>query len=63
MAGTSVAPSRDALDAAADASHRYPPRLMQRHHKILLAVALLLSITAWLAWNLLVVGSNLAPGN
>jgi len=36
---------------------------MQRHHKILLAVALVLTVAAWLAWNMLVVGSDLAPGN
>jgi hypothetical protein len=36
---------------------------MQRHHKILIAVALAVTVVAWLAWNLLVVGSDLAPGN
>jgi hypothetical protein len=36
---------------------------MQRHHKIMLAVALLLTVAAWLVWNVLLVGSDLAPGN
>ena len=36
---------------------------MQRHHKILLAVALVLTIAAWLAWNTLLVGSDLPPSN
>jgi hypothetical protein len=36
---------------------------MQRRHKILLAVALLLTLAGWLVWNVLLVGSDLAPGH
>ena len=35
---------------------------MQRHHKILLAAALLVAVVAWLAWNVLLVDSDLVPG-
>jgi hypothetical protein len=36
---------------------------MQRHHKIMLAVALLLTVAAWFVWNVLLVGSDLSSGN
>jgi len=36
---------------------------MKRHHKILIAVALVLTVAAWLAWNMLLVGSDIATGN
>jgi len=34
---------------------------MKTHHKWLLAIALVISIAAWLAWTLLSAESDLAP--
>ncbi len=36
---------------------------MQRHHTILLAVPLLLTVDGRLVWNALLVGSDLVSGN
>jgi len=34
---------------------------MKTHHKWLLAIALLVSVAAWLAWTMLTAESDLAP--